>query len=278
MKSITVIIPTRNREDYVKDLLIDLHAQTLKANEIIVVDQSDNPLKLSNCIYIPLRSKGPCVSRNFAAERASGDILVFLDDDSRINEDFLLEITEPIRSGNFSAVAGAICNEKGEYLKKSFNHFKINTENFIKAITNNPDTCYSKITLSFPGGCSAVLKSVFDEVQGFNESFDPSGAGEDREFALKLFTHGYAIWYNAKAKLLHIGAPIGGSIGNGSRSENLDIHTYEICKSFFSPRIVQTLKSSILRKYRNKILGNFWQIRGFRTRFNQYRRIKNQLR
>ena len=86
--------------------------------------------------------------------------------------------------------------------------------------------------MSFPGCCSAILKNVFDEIGGFDEQFDPTGAGEDRDIALKLFNKGYMTWYNAKAKLFHIGATTGGSRNVGSRALMLDYHTYLMSKKY----------------------------------------------
>ena len=254
-----------------------MHGQSREALEIILIDKSDTPAIYSGCTHLISENIGPCSSRNKGAKKSKGEILVFLDDDARIEKDFLFEITEPIYNQKSSAVAGAICNEKGEFLKKNNNYFKSNTGNFIKAITNNPDSDKSRFTLSFPAGCSAILKEVFTDLGGFDENFDPTGAGEDREFAIKLFVNGNAIFYNSKAKLLHIGASKGGSIGIGSRSENLDINTIKICKKYFSNDITENLKASILKKYKIKVISNLWKFQGFRTRLSQYLRMKKHL-
>ena len=263
---ISVIIPTRNRPNYIKDLIKDLLLQDIKSDfEIIVVDQSVNPNKLENCNHIIIDSTGPCISRNIGVKNSKGEILVFLDDDARVNNDFIREITAPIIEGYFQAVSGAVCDSKGNY-KKTQNFFSNSSDdNFIKELTKNPDTNKSRTCLSFPGGCSAILKDVFNKIGGFDEQFDPTGAGEDRDIALKLFNKGYSTWYNAKARLFHIGATEGGGRDLGSRSLMLDVHTYLMCKNIFSKNISDTLKSFYQSLYKGRFL---------RTKYRLYQQVK----
>ena len=227
---ISIIIPTRNRYSFIKLLIEDILNQNISNYEIIVIDQSDTHESLENCVHIKSDTLGPCISRNIGVKEAKGDILVFLDDDARIDSNFAYEITYPILNEKFDVVAGAICDTAGNYLKQDTDYLNAYGDNFIKVLTSNPDGPSSRISLSFPTGCVAVSKSVFNSVGGFNESFDPTGAGEDRDMALKLFKAGYRTWYNSNAILKHELAPSGGTRELGSRGLNLDVHTYLICK------------------------------------------------
>lgn len=274
---ISIIIPTRNRFDYVNLLVDDILHQDIDNYEIIVVDQSDPPQKIKNCTHIVTDSLGPCVSRNIGAEKALGDILVFLDDDARIGTDFIREITTPIISDRFDVVAGAMCDPEGNYIRKNEDFLKNKNANFIKVITSNPDAEVSRITLAFPGCCSAILKSVFSNVGGFDESYDPTGAGEDREMALKLFKFGYAVWYNSKAKLLHTVAPFGGTRDVGSRTMMLDVHTYRMCKKYFSNELAENLKGIIMKRYRKNLLSSILRLSMVRTKYKVLKVIKNLL-
>lgn len=272
--TISVIIPTRNRYDYVRLLLSDLLKQTVSNFEIIVVDQSDQERLLEHCQYIYTRSKGPCVSRNLGVAKASGDILVFLDDDARVGSDFVAQITTPIVSGKFDAVAGAICDPAGNYLFENAHYLTRDNSNFIKVLTSNPDSPKSRITLSFPGGCSAILTQVFHEVGGFEERFDPTGAGEDREMALKLYKGGFSTWYNAHAKLLHEAAPVGGSRDVGSRVLMLDVHCYKMCQKHFSDELASVLKKTIIGTYRKRFLLSILNFKLIRTKYYLLKEVK----
>ena len=274
---ISIIIPTRNRFDYVQLMIADILKQDISNFELIVVDQSDDPKPLPNCTHLITTTQGPCVSRNLGAAQAKGDILVFLDDDARINPDFLRELTNPIIKDRFDVVAGAICDPEGNYKPMGNGFLKTKNANFIKVITSNPEGAVSRITLAFPAGCSAMLKSVFDAVGGFEESFDPTGAGEDRDMALKLYTHGYAIWYNAQAKLLHTVAKTGGSRDVGSRSLMLDVHTYKMCQKYFSEALAQNLKQVVLKRYRDNFKEALFKWHKVRTKYRVLQQVKKML-
>ena len=271
---ISVIIPTRNRHNYLLLLLEDLSKQTRLCFEIIVIDQSEIQRPIPNCTHIFSDTLGPCVSRNMGAKQAKGDILVFLDDDARINNNFIEEITNPILQGKFGAVSGAICDVEGNYLLSGSDFLQKKSSNFIKVLTSNPNSDTSRITLSFPAGCSAIRTEIFKKIEGFDETFDPTGAGEDREMAVKLFKKGYPIWYNPHAKLLHAQAMEGGSRDVGSRSLMLDVHTYIICKKHFSLELAAALRKSILLEYKINCINSLYSGKLIRTKYLLYKKVK----
>lgn len=271
---VSVIIPTRNRFDYINLLVEDLQKQTVSNFEIIVIDQSKNKRPISNCNHIFTDSLGPCISRNIGVKNSNGEILVFLDDDARINSSFIEEITTPIIKNEFDAVVGAICDLDGNYPMSGNEFLTKNNSNFIKVITNNPNSNKSRICTAFPGGCSAIKKSVFEIIGGFNEEFDPSGAGEDREIAIKLFVNGFSIWYNSNAKLLHAEATEGGSRDLGSRSLMLDVNSYKICKKHFSEELAYSLKQTILANYERGFIKSIFQGKYIRTKYRLLREVK----
>lgn len=206
---ISVIIATKNRLKYLLDLLGDLQLQNQKVDEVVISDQSDSFIKIENKYSFNLNhfkhdGVGPCCSRNDAADKSSGDVLVFLDDDARIENDFIEEITSPILEFKTSVCSGAVCKLDGTFIDK-----KETNKHWFYKLTVVPkkevEECYYT-----PAGCTAVLRKTFYEIGKFDEYFDPNGAAEDREFAVRLVSHGYKVFFNPKAKLLHIGASSGG--------------------------------------------------------------------
>ncbi|WP_179315801.1 glycosyltransferase family 2 protein [Winogradskyella undariae] len=272
---ISVIIPTRNRYPYVKLLIQDvLKQKNNMAYELIVVDQSTNPEKLEDCVHIITDTTGPCYSRNLAVKNATGHILVFLDDDARIESNFLEEITNPIFKRKYSAVSGAVCDPEGNYLKTEKDYLTQENTNFIKILTANPNHNKSRVGLCLPAGCCAIVKDVFIELGGFDETFDPTGAGEDRELSIRLFKAGYPIWYNANAKLLHAIAAKGGSRDIDSRSMMLDVHSYRICKKHFSITLANELRDTILKSYKKRFYDSILSFKLVKTRYHMYQKIK----
>ena len=277
MPNISIVIPSRNRKKFIEQLLDDLDKQSQPIHEIIVIDQSDVPYQLNNCIYIYQKYTGPCKSRNIGIKNATGDILVFLDDDISIAPDFIDKITQPIRENLSPAVAGANCDASLNY-KHQFAHEYLESPsaNWVKILTANPNFPGKKYTFSLPGCCFAIRRDVLDTVGYFDEFFDPSGAGEDREMAVRLFKHGYDIYYNGDAAIQHFAAPEGGSRDIDSRSIMLDINLGYIVGKHFSKQLFDAYRTFITWEYRQKLVSTLKKGRGIRTRYQFYTRIKKE--
>jgi glycosyltransferase involved in cell wall biosynthesis len=97
---ISVVIPTYNEEKDIEDLLESLNKQTFKNFEVIIVDNysKDKTIeivkrfkrKLNLRIY-KIKSN-VSRARNFGAEKSRGKIIVFLDADNIVQEDYLFNI------------------------------------------------------------------------------------------------------------------------------------------------------------------------------------------
>ena len=92
--SVSVIIPTYNRPDYLREAIASLLAQTRVPNEIIVVNDgsTDNTADVLSTFQAPVitlhkANGGQASARNLGIERATGDALVFLDDDDTLKLD-----------------------------------------------------------------------------------------------------------------------------------------------------------------------------------------------
>lgn len=246
MKKISVIIPTRNRKRYLESLLIDLEAQTLTPYEIIIVDQSSDPYHLDKCKYFHLNSIGPSIARNYGIKNSSGEIIVFLDDDVHIEADFIQRLVLPILQGKSFVSCGAVCDKFGNYLKHEIGNWENRGNSLLKVITANPDHPYDQYCFSFPTGCAAISRDVLLHVGCFDEFFDPNGAGEDREMALRLLRNGYSIYYTGSAKSWHLVASYGGRRDIGISSALLDANIGYIIFRHFGSRQYKIYKSTIL--------------------------------
>ncbi|MCK5465922.1 glycosyltransferase family 2 protein, partial [Candidatus Parcubacteria bacterium] len=90
---LSIIIPTKNEEEYLPKLLESIKKQTFKDYEIIVADNksTDKTRKIAikyKCKIV--RGGLPGKARNGGAKVARGDILLFLDADTELkSKDFL---------------------------------------------------------------------------------------------------------------------------------------------------------------------------------------------
>lgn len=106
---ISVIIPVFNEQESIIDCLKSLLKQTLKDLEVLVIDDGStdktlevlSEFRIDNLKLRILRQRhlGPGVARNLGAEKAKGEILVFVDADMTFDPNFITKLTQPIKEG-----------------------------------------------------------------------------------------------------------------------------------------------------------------------------------
>jgi len=117
MKRISIIIPTRNRPDDLRQTLESIFVQTRQPHEIIIIDQSSVPALQANTLprtitYIhDPRISGLTEARNVGMDIATGDLWMFLDDDVILEPQYVEEILNAY-SPEVTGVSGIITNYK----------------------------------------------------------------------------------------------------------------------------------------------------------------------
>lgn len=112
--TVSVIVPTKNRVADLEVVIENLLQQSTLPTELIVVDQSDRK-SYTKPLPIPLRYihdpelSGAATARNAGMDIASGDILLFLDDDVILETNFIEEIVAAFEPG-IAGVSGIITN------------------------------------------------------------------------------------------------------------------------------------------------------------------------
>ena len=124
---ISVVIPTRNRPELLKRLLVALQNQNLRANQIIVVDSSDKLLRLpqdeieisrvTTFVYTDIRSAA--IQRNIGIEHVSHDCgyLFFLDDDVLPQPDYFEKMASSLSKNDVIGVSGLAINPKATHVR-----------------------------------------------------------------------------------------------------------------------------------------------------------------
>jgi len=122
MAKISVIVTVLNEEATIKRLLDGLINQTLKPNEIIIVDggSTDNTWSILNKFAPPLRLRGGrgvifkkfqkpgnrAVGRNYSISQSKSKIIAFTDAGCIPDPDWLAELTKPFSSLTVEVVSG----------------------------------------------------------------------------------------------------------------------------------------------------------------------------
>ncbi|MFH1415422.1 MAG: glycosyltransferase [Elusimicrobiota bacterium] len=198
--NISVIIPVRNAAVSLRRCLKSILSSDYKSYEIIVVDDHsvDESVKIAGdfpCRVIIAGSRtGAAVSRNRGAQKAVGEILVFIDADVFVEKNTLGKIARTfMHNPQISAVIGSYARET--ICKNFFSVYK----NLISYYTHQTS---SKDAFLFWSGCGAVRKDAFRQVGGFDESFSKTSV-EDIELGYRLVDAGHRIYLNKKIQVIH---------------------------------------------------------------------------
>lgn len=232
---ISAIIPTYHRPDDLDNCLDSILAQTRLPDEIILVDDGDLggfpkqelfEAKGIDCFYVQKSVPGVTESRNKAAELARGKILVFLEDDVVLFDNYIEQLMliyeTQDKDGSLGGVGGIIENEGltplealGERIP--FVLFGISGFKEGRVLRSGFATDYGRT--GFPisevqqvdfllGGVSSFKKEIFDEFKFSNRYRSASGygQGEDKEFSYRV-SRKYKLFINPAARLFHYSAP-----------------------------------------------------------------------
>lgn len=116
-KSVSIVIPTYNRPDFLHRAIASVVSQTVQCNEIIVVDDNsteDNFSVISNFsslikikYYKNESNRGACYCRNLGIKEAESDLIAFLDDDDEFTPEKIENVLN-VYSDNLAYVTTGI--------------------------------------------------------------------------------------------------------------------------------------------------------------------------
>src|SRR5438552_10980298 len=171
MVSLSVIVPATDQPATLARCLDALRAGSDQPDELTVVDSP--------------HGHGPAAARNQGAQRAAGDVLVFVDADVEAHRDALARIRRAFnRNPNLCAVFGSYDDDPGSPgLISDFRnllHHHVHHEGAGEAMT-------------FWAGLGAVRRADFLAVGGFDEQRFPHASVEDIELGMRLVANGAQI-------------------------------------------------------------------------------------
>jgi len=98
---VSVVIPTYNEERDIQSCLDSLKKQTYKKIEIIIVDDGSNDktkeiVKKNGALLLEQEHQGPGKARNLGVGKAKGEIIILIDADMSLFEDYIEKIIKPV--------------------------------------------------------------------------------------------------------------------------------------------------------------------------------------
>lgn len=192
---VSVIIPTLNRYKYLRDVLLDLEKQRYKNFDVIVIDQSDpfdeNFYKEFNLNIQLIRQEEKLLwtARNNAVKKSSADYLLFFDDDSRVEEDWIEQHLKTLDFFNADISAGVSLAVVGGKVPASYSYFRWADQ--------------------FDSGNAMVKRAIFKQIGLFDLQFNKQSMG-DGEFGIRAYINGIKSISNPYAKRVHLKVSDGG--------------------------------------------------------------------
>lgn len=216
---VSAVISTKDRLPQLKRCLDSLEKQTRIPDELIIID-ADSDTRVKELIearktLIPRVAYHPFPSsltqaRNHGVKHSSGEIVVFLDDDLILEENFIQELVRPIEQHpHIAGVTGRITNETPpssgiKRLLQIFFQLPYEHNGFFR-LSGAPTTtaaCEKDCRVEFvPGGLTAWRKKIFETFQ-FDESLPGLGINEDVDFSYRV-SRTWENFYTAKARTAH---------------------------------------------------------------------------
>jgi glycosyltransferase involved in cell wall biosynthesis len=193
LPTVSVIIPSKNRQLDLDRCLRSILAQKTKAREIIVVDQSDSRYKLPQIsgliqLYWPNLS-GLTAARNIGLLNATSDIVFFLDDDCELLSDCV-----GILAKAFVEQPGAVaisCNLKTPRASSKITLNKLGTYVFeLGFFSLRPVNSKVGLRLRNATGVAGYRRWIFQH-ELFDENLTGYCTGEDWEFSRRASRYGY---------------------------------------------------------------------------------------
>ncbi|MBW2028788.1 MAG: glycosyltransferase [Deltaproteobacteria bacterium] len=108
---VSILVCSRDRRKELEELIHSLKTMdTQYAYEIVVVEETDKPLPIEGVNYVshPVANRGIPYARNLALSHAEGEILVFLDDDCLIHDQWLDKLLAPFEDHSVVGVQGGV--------------------------------------------------------------------------------------------------------------------------------------------------------------------------
>ena len=222
MTKISIIIPHYNNYQILNDCLQSLYKSELNNTQIIIVNNNstdDSIEKITNQ-FLDLKvvstktNKGYAGGCNFGAKYADGDYIVFLNNDTVVDQKWLIELIKLMdEKPTIASIQPKIMNKNnpqifdyagasGGFIDKYCYPF---TRGRIFNTIETDDSQYDDIKRIFWASGTGFItrKSIFNKLGGFDETL--FAHMEEIDYHWKCQLNGYNVYINPKSIIYHLG-------------------------------------------------------------------------
>ena len=267
MTKVSIIIPHYNGYEILNDCLKSLYNSKLDNTEIIIVNNnsSDNSIEkvkqnFQELIILNLdKNKGYAGGCNYGSKYAKGDYLVFLNNDTEVDPEWLNQLTETLNNNpNIASVQPKIINKnnntKFDYAGASGGFIDKYCYPFARGrifYTQEDDTGqYDNIQKIFWASGTAFItkKLIFKKLGGFDQVL--FAHMEEIDYHWKCYLNGYSVYVNPKSLVYHLG---GATLSYNSAYKTYLNHRNSMLLLLSNYNLYNTVKIFIVRILLQKI-------------------------
>jgi glycosyltransferase involved in cell wall biosynthesis len=194
MIELSVVIPTFDRPELLRETLSLLATQSVAPDEVVVVDNGNAPTELGGGADFPFPLRyfrinaraGVAQARNFGAAVASGRYVAFLDDDDLWDGNYVERLKAIVTAPGRAAPAMVVA--RIDHLEGTDRHsFRFAGDD------TRLEACFY-FNPGYLGSAITVERIGFLQLGGFDTAF---ATGEDKELAIRYMVNGRPIRYEA---------------------------------------------------------------------------------
>ena len=198
---LSIVIATYNSAKTLPALLNSVLASKIKNYELILVDDGSTDetrevvQKFKKVGYFCIENSGPGKARDFGAQKAKGEILVFFDSDVVLFPETLKNIVKAFAKEEVKAVTGIW--DKKQKRRDFFPRYKALRD---WSYWLNED--FGKFSYLFSTRVAAIRKKTYQEVGGFIQEEKGRDALEDINISFRINRQNF-IYFDPKIKVRH---------------------------------------------------------------------------
>lgn len=222
---VSIVIVNWNGEKFLEPCFTSLEKVDYPSVEVIFIDNGsvDSSLeiarksKLKPKIIVNQKNLGFCKANNQGTELARGKYVLFLNNDTEVEPDFLKKLVEEIEKNDRIAVIQPKIIFYYLKLLQSGSSF-LTPSGFLmhKGLMKDPnDKKYNQKMEIFSanGACMLVRKKVIEEIGLFDPDF--FAYFEESDFCWRVLLAGYLVYYDPEAVVWHKGRLTSGRLASG---------------------------------------------------------------
>lgn len=269
---VSIVVPAYNQANYTFACIKSIVEHTIDIPyEIILIDDnspntdaSELDKQIENLVFIKNEENlGFLLNCNKAAKGSKGKYILFLNNDTNVQPNWLNSLVELIESDSKIGMVGSHLvypdgrqQEAGGIIwndASGWNYGRLGDR-------DKPEYNYTKEVDYISGAAIMIQKKLWDEIGGFDERFVPAYY-EDTDLAFEVRKHGYKVMYQPQSIVVHFeGISNGTDLGSGIKKyqqinfgkffdkwkEVLESEHYENAKDVFVSRDRSQRKTHIL--------------------------------